>query len=62
MDYSNDRGCEIVFLIVNVLLHLSDNNKKENDMANGREKGAAAKGKPYYYGVAGTTRPINRPK
>jgi hypothetical protein len=29
MDYSNDRGCEIVFLIVNVLLHLSDNNKKK---------------------------------
>lgn len=27
MDYSNDRGCEIVFLILNIILHLSDNNK-----------------------------------
>ncbi len=35
--------------------------KNDNDMTNGM-KNAEAKGKPYYYGVAGTTRPINRPK
>jgi len=29
MDYSNDRGHGIVFLIVNIILHLSDNNKKK---------------------------------